>query len=164
MLKEKIGQNEHAMELTPKVAQGLDILIRDRDSAQRKFDEIRNRKMNAQIAQNLESENKSERFTLLEPPILPEKPFKPDRIKIFAIGFLLALGSAVGVAVLLDSIDKRIRGAEALTHVLGYQPLVVIPFLHIEEESARKRKDIREIIAALWNRSKSSWLNIFKTR
>jgi uncharacterized protein involved in exopolysaccharide biosynthesis len=156
MLKEKIGQNEHAMELTPKVAQGLDILIRDRDSAQRKFDELRNRKMNAQIAQNLESENKSERFTLLEPPVLPEKPYKPNRLQIITLGFLFALGSAVGVAMLLESLDKRIRGAEALAHVLGYRPLVVIPFLHIEEEKvSRKRINVREIVTALWNRSKS---------
>jgi polysaccharide chain length determinant protein (PEP-CTERM system associated) len=155
MLQDRIGQNEHAMEQTPRVAQGLDILIRDRDSAQRKFDELRNKKMNAQIAQNLESENKSERFTLLEPPIMPEKPFKPNRIKIFALGFLLALGSSLGAVMLLESLDKRIRGADALTHVLGCQPLVVIPFLHTEEEMARgKRKSVRGGIAALWNRTK----------
>jgi polysaccharide biosynthesis transport protein len=164
MLKEKIGQNEHAMELTPKVAQGLDILVRDRDSAQKKFDELRNRKMNAQIAQNLESENISERFSLLEPPVLPEKPFKPNRIQIFFIGLLLAAGSAVGAVMLLESIDKRIRGAEALTHVLGHRPLVVIPFLYTEEESVRKRINMQEIIAELRSRSKSLWLNIFKTR
>jgi polysaccharide biosynthesis transport protein len=156
MLRDKIGQNEHAMELTPKVAQGLDILIRDRDSAQKKFDELRNKKMNAQIAQNLESENMSERFILLEPPVLPEKPYKPNRLQIFAMGFLLALGSAVGVAMLLESFDKRIRGAEALAHVLGYRPLVVIPFLHIEGENRGGiRINVREIFAALWNRSKT---------
>jgi succinoglycan biosynthesis transport protein ExoP len=155
MLQDKIAQNEHAMELTPKVAQGLDILIRDRDSAQRKFDEIRNKKMNAQIAQNLESENKSERFTLLEPPVLPDKPFKPNRIKIIALGFLLALGSSVGAVMLLETLDKRIRGADALTHVLGCRPLVVIPFLYTEEEIERgKRMNVRGIIAELWNRSK----------
>jgi polysaccharide chain length determinant protein (PEP-CTERM system associated) len=154
MLKEKIGQNEHAMELTPKVAQGLDILVRDRDSAQRKFDELRNRKMNAQIAQNLESENISERFTLLEPPVLPEKPFKPNRIQILALGFLLAVGTALGVAMLLESIDKRIRGSEALAHVLGHRPLVVIPFMYTEEDKVRKRINIRELIAELRNRLK----------
>ena len=123
MLKEKIGQNEHAMELTPKVAQGLDILTRDRDSAQKKFDELRNKKMNAQIAQNLESENKAERFILLEPPVMPEKPFKPDRIKIFGLGFFLALASSIGVAMALELLDKRIRGVEAITLVLGRRPL-----------------------------------------
>ncbi|MBU1424364.1 MAG: lipopolysaccharide biosynthesis protein [Gammaproteobacteria bacterium] len=150
MLQDKISENEHAMVLTPRVAQGLDILIRDRDSAQRKFDELRNKKMNAQIAQNLESENKSERFTLLEPPILPEKPFKPNRKKIFALGLFLALASALGVVMLLESIDKRIRGAEALTHAMGFRPLVIIPYLPVEgEQGLYKNKNMREIIAML---------------
>lgn len=156
MLQKKISENEHAMELTPKVAQGLDILIRDRDSAQRKFDELRNKKMNAQIAQNLESENKSERFILLEPPILPEKPFKPNRMKILAVGILLAFASSIGAALFLESIDKRIYGVKELTHVLGCRPLVVIPFLKTEQEKVHKNKmNIREIIEALWLRWKS---------
>ncbi len=155
-LKEKIGQNEHAMELTPRVAQGLEILIRDRDSAQRKFDELRNKKMNAQIAQSLESENKSERFTLLEPPILPEKPFKPDRKKIFALGFALAIASSIAFVMLLESINKRVYGIDALTHVLGNRPLVVIPYLPIEEERGRNKiLAMRDFFTALWRRWKS---------
>ncbi|MDO8989446.1 MAG: lipopolysaccharide biosynthesis protein [Sideroxyarcus sp.] len=156
MLKDKIGQNEHAMELTPRVAQGLEILIRDRDSAQRKFDELRNKKMNAQIAQSLESENKSERFTLLEPPIMPEKPFKPDRKKIFALGFVFAIAAAIGFAMLLEMINKRVYGVDALTHILGKRPLVVIPYLPIEEEKGRnKLLAIRAVVKAFLYRWKS---------
>lgn len=146
MLISKITENERAMIQTPKVEQGLDMLIRDRDSAQRKYEEIHNKKMNAQIAQNLESENKSERFTLLEPPLLPEKPFKPNRAKIFVMGFFLAIVSSGGVIMILESIDKRVRGIEALTHVLGYRPLVVIPFIRLQEEEER-RKHILKLAA-----------------
>jgi polysaccharide biosynthesis transport protein len=157
MLQKKIAENEHAMEQTPRVAQSLEMLIRDRDSAQRKFDELRNKKMNAQIAQNLESENKSERFILLEPPIMPEKPLKPDRKRILALGLFLALASAVGAAIFLESLDKRIRGVEAFTHLLGYRPLVIIPYLHIEEESGRRKPtNLQEVIVALWRRFKPS--------
>lgn len=151
MLQDKINENEHAMVLTPRVAQGLEVLIRDRDSAQRKFDELRNKKMNAQISQSLESENKSERFSLLEPPILPEKPYKPNRLKILALGVLLAIASSVSVIVLLESIDKRIRGSEALAHVLGQRPLMVIPVLHSDESHGSKKvAGIRTVFAAIW--------------
>lgn len=157
MLQAKIGQNERAMEQTPSVAQNLDILIRDRDSAQKKFDEIRNKKMNAQIAQNLESENKSERFTLLEPPILPEKPFKPDRIKIIVLGFFLALGSSGGMLMALTAFDPRVRGVEALAHVLGYRPMAIIPYLVIEEEEASRKRMLKmAMIAALSTMSLAS--------
>jgi len=140
MLQSKISENEGAMIKTPKVEQGLDVLTRDRDAAQRKYEELRNKQINAQMAQNLESENKSERFTLLEPPVLPEKPFQPNRIKIFMVGLFLSIASSGGAIMALESIDKRIRGSDALTHVLGYQPLVVIPYIPIKEEGERRER------------------------
>ena len=158
MLRQKIDENEHAMELTPNVADRLAVLIGNRDSALHKYDEIRNKTMNAQIAQSLESENQSERFTLLEPPVRPEKPFKPNRMKILAIGFLLAVASAIGTVMLLESIDKRIYGVEAFSHVLGYRPLAVIPLLQTEEEVARKKqKHIWGIFLTIWPWLKSRW-------
>ena len=143
MLQGKISENERAMILTPKVGQDLDILIRDRDSAQRKFEEFRNKQMNAKIAENLESENKSGRFTVLEPPLLPEKSFKPDRKKIFLLGFFMALVSAIGAMMLLESTDKRIRGTEALTHALGHRPLAVLPYLPGPEDELRRKQVLK---------------------
>jgi uncharacterized protein involved in exopolysaccharide biosynthesis len=149
MLQTKMAQNEHAMEQTPRVAQGLEILIRDRDTAQKKYEELVGKKMSAKISQSLESENIAERFILLEPPILPEKPFKPDRVKILALGFFLAIALSFGAIMLLESIDKRIRGTEALTHVLGYRPLVVIPYIvNVEDVVRRKRFIKRALIIA----------------
>jgi succinoglycan biosynthesis transport protein ExoP len=148
MLQGKITENDRAMLETPKVGQGLDALVRDRDTAQRKYDEIRNKQMNAQITQNLESENKGGRFSVLEPPLLPEKPFKPNRMKILALGFFLAMVSSGGGIMVLESINKRIRGTEALTHVLGYRPLVVIPYFIVQEEVVRRQRMLKLLVAA----------------
>lgn len=140
MLRAKIDANEIAMTNSPKVEQGLEVLMRDRDSAQKKYEEIRNKQINAKIAENLESENKSGRFSVLEPPLLPEKPYKPDRVKILILGFLLALASAGGAMMFLESIDKRVRGIDALTHVLGYRPMVVIPYIPVQEDAVRSKR------------------------
>jgi succinoglycan biosynthesis transport protein ExoP len=58
----------------PQVERGLITLMRDHESAQKKYEEIRAKQMNAKINENLEGENKAERFSLLEPPALPDKP------------------------------------------------------------------------------------------
>jgi uncharacterized protein involved in exopolysaccharide biosynthesis len=140
MLQDKIVQNESAMIMTPKVGQGLDVLIRDRDAAQKKYEEILGKKMSAQISESLESENKSERFTLLEPPIPPQKPFKPDRVKIIALGFFLSIAASAGMLMAMVTFDNQVRGVDALAHILGYRPLAVIPYLVIQEEEARKKR------------------------
>lgn len=139
-LESKISENELAMVLTPKAAQGLDVLIRDRDSVQKKYEELRSKQITAQISESLENENKSERFILLEPPIMPEKAFKPNRVKIVALGFFLAIASSVGMLLMMASFDSKIRGVDALEHVLGQRPLVVIPYLIIQEEWSRKKR------------------------
>jgi polysaccharide chain length determinant protein (PEP-CTERM system associated) len=149
MLQSKIAQNESAMIQTPKVGQELDVLIRDRDVALKKFEEFRSKRMNAKIAENLESENKSGNFSVLEPPVLPEKPFKPNRVKILLIGFFLALASAAGVVTGLELINQRIRGTEALTHVAGSRPLAVIPYISVEEDDIRRKHMIRMLKQAI---------------
>ena len=142
-LQAKIDQNESAMLLTSKVEQSLDTLIRDRDNAQKRYEDMHSKQINAQIAERMENENKSDRFTLLEPPIKPDNIYKPNRVKIIAIGFLLAIASSGGALVLMASFDPQIRGADALSHVLGHRPLVVIPYLFIQEEKVRRRHTIR---------------------
>jgi succinoglycan biosynthesis transport protein ExoP len=139
-LQKTIAENEGAMIQTPKVEQSLDELIRERDSAQKKYEEILNKKMNAQIAQSMESENMSEHFSLLEPPLLPEKPVKPNRLKIILFGFILALFSSGGTVMALESIEKRVRGTELLSSVLGARPLVVIPYIIVQAEEDRRKK------------------------
>lgn len=140
MLQGKIAQNENAMVQTPKVAQGLEALVRDRDNARKKYEEILGKKMNAQIAQNMESENRFERLSVLEEPQLPERPYKPNRLKMLVLGLLIATVSSVSAVMLLESIDKRIRGTEVFTHALGFRPLVVIPYIpNLEEEEQEKR-------------------------
>jgi polysaccharide biosynthesis transport protein len=142
-LQEKLDQNESAMTQASKVEQSLDALIRDRDNAQKRYDDIHTKQVNAQIDQSLENENRSERFTLLEPPIKPDRIFKPHRVKIIALGFFLAIASSVGTLVMMASFDSQIRGADALAHVLGYRPLVVVPYLFIQEEMVRRKRQIK---------------------
>ncbi|MGA7749955.1 MAG: hypothetical protein WCA63_07375, partial [Gallionella sp.] len=142
-LQAKLDQNERAMALTSKVEQKLDALIRDRDDAQKRYEEIHTKQVNAQISQSLENENRSERFILLEPPIKPDTIFKPNRVKIIALGFFFAIASSVGALVMMASFDPQVRGADALAHVLGYRPLVVIPYLFIQEEIVRRNRMIK---------------------
>lgn len=148
-LKIQLAQNAQAVAKAPRVKQELDMLTRDRDNAQRKYEEIYGKSANAQITANLESENISGRFTLIEPPVQPDESYKPNRPKIFLIGFFLAIAAPGALVMALATFDGQIRGANALSHVLGYQPLVVIPYLYIQEEELRFKRNIKRVIILL---------------
>lgn len=150
ILQDRIAQNKAAIFQAPEVAQGLAVLTSQRDSAQKRYEDILSKLQSAQMAEKLKAENKSDRFVLLEPPVLPDKPFKPNPAKIMVMGFFLAIASSGGMLMAMMSLDRQIRSADALEHVLGNRPLAVIPYLVLkEEEVSRKRKIKIAIIASI---------------
>lgn len=135
----KVVRFEKDIIKTPLVEQGLSSLLRDHQSAKRKYEEIQAKQLSAQIAENLEGENKSERFTLIDPPILADKPIKPNRLKILMLGIFLAFAAAVGVVFLLEMLNQRIRGKGALAAILGENPLAEIPYITTSNEQLEQK-------------------------
>jgi len=133
-LRSAIAQQRSLVTRAPQVERDLAVLQRDHDAARIKYEDLRSKQMSAQIAQNLEGGQRGQRFTLLEPPLMPEYPIKPERRKIVALGFLLALVASAGVAVLLEAIFARVRGVSALTVLTGQRPMVVVPYITTSTE------------------------------
>jgi len=132
----------------PQVERGLVTLMRDHDNARKKYEEIRNKEMGAKITESLEQENKAERFVLLEPPLLPEKPVKPNRKKIVALGLVLAPAAGGGLVMLLEMLNQRVRGVGALESVLGRRVLVAVPYIQTKADKARRKRLVSLLIGA----------------
>jgi len=128
-LRNTVGQLRSQVTRAPLVERDLAALQRDHDAARAQYEDLRSKQLSAQIVQNLEGEQQGERFTLLEPPLIPEYPIKPNRRKIVALGFFLALAAGVGIAVLLEVVFARVRGVNALTALTSQRPMVVIPYI-----------------------------------
>lgn len=139
-LRGKLGAYERQIVQSPQTERGLITLMRDHENAQKKYEEIRAKQMSARISENLEQGNKAERFILLEPPLMPDKPIKPNRKKMIALGFVLALVGSGGLVMLLENLNQRVRGAEALSAIVRRRVLVTIPAIATQTELARKRK------------------------
>jgi capsular polysaccharide biosynthesis protein len=95
----------------------------------RKYREIQAQLDEANRAETLESEQKGERFTLLEPPRLPTQPVSPNRPFIFFIGLIFAIAASAGLVITLETIDTTIRGSKDVVAILGAPPLATIPTL-----------------------------------
>ncbi|HKR46485.1 MAG TPA: hypothetical protein VJU59_43630 [Paraburkholderia sp.] len=142
----KITSLEASLTQAPNVEREYRVLARDLDNAQLKYAEVRQKQMEAKVSQNLEVERKSERFTLIEPPLVPEEPVSPNRKAILALGFLLALGAAAGIVFLLESLDSSVRSRRDLENLLTVPPLAVVPWMDTPQD--RKRRVQRHRLAA----------------
>lgn len=114
---------------TPEVEREYLELARDLDSSRGRFRELRDKQMQAQVAEQLERGRKAERFTLIEPPIFPEKPFRPNRAVIVMMGFVLALVGSIGSAALREAIDQTVHSARDVTRVMQVPVLARLPAL-----------------------------------
>ncbi len=115
-------------------------LTRDRDTSGQKYQDIRSRLLEAKVSEGLEVQRKGERFSLIDPPSLPEKPDKPNRSAIVLLGFILALAGGLGSGAAAESLDHSIRTPEQLARLTQLFPLAVIPFMPNEQDLSRALK------------------------
>ena len=137
------------MTQSPQVEKGLSTLMRDYDNAKSKYEEVKSKQLNAKIAENLEQENKAERFSLLEPPTFPESPIRPNRMKIVALGLVGALAGALALAALLEVLEGKLRGLDAVTAAINMRPIVVVPYIYTQHELKRKKSTTRYVLLAI---------------
>lgn len=147
-LEEKVSEYEKRLQQTPEVERNYLVLTRDYDNSVKRYQELKEKQSDAQVGEELEKERKGERFSLIDPPQLPEKPVKPNRPAIIIMGFLLSMASGVGFAAVAESTDTSVRSARGVMAALETPPLSIIPYLQNSEDVARVVKIKRIIIAA----------------
>ena len=128
------------LERTPEIEPDYLVLTRDRDTSGQKYQDIRSRLLEAKVSEGLEIQRKGERFSLIDPPSLPEKPDKPNRPAIVLLGFILALAGGIGSGAAAESLDHSIRTPEQLAQLTQFFPLAVVPFMPNEEDLSRAVK------------------------
>ena len=145
-LQQKIQELQESIDKTPLVEKDYYDLARRRSTSLNKYAEMESKYRAAKLAQTLEEEQKGEKFTLIEPPIAPEKPEKPNRKKIAVMGMGLGLGVGLGLVVLLELMNEVIRGAKALERHTGMQAIVVIPYIETPLDRALRSRRKKLII------------------
>lgn len=137
--KQKVTEIERIIIQIPQVERGLSVLNRTYGDILEKFNVLESKQAQAQLSQNLEEDKKAERFILLEPPIIPTEPIRPDRLKIMGIGSFLAFAVGAGLVVLIELLDQRIRSASDLEAILKHPPIASIPYIVTAAETGKRR-------------------------
>jgi len=146
-LAAKLEKYEQGLLKAPQVERQYLEITREYDNTLLKFREVKAKQMEADMAQAMEKDRKAERFSLIEPPIFPEEPFKPNRKAIVFLGFILSLGLAVGFAIVKEALSSVVYGSRAIMAITGAQPLVVIPFIENADDIAAKKKQKIKILS-----------------
>ena len=90
-------------------------------------EELSRKEAIARLGQSLETEQKAERFVMIEPPSLPPAPIKPNRPAIVLIGLVVAIGAGLGMVGSAEAFDDAVYSPKEITQMFGEAPLAVIP-------------------------------------
>jgi uncharacterized protein involved in exopolysaccharide biosynthesis len=149
-IRNKMSQIEGRVVQSAQTEGELGTLTRDYDNAKAAYAELKTKQDNAKIANNIEMENKGERFVISEAPILPTAPIKPNRKMLVIAGLFAAIFASIGSAILLEMFDGRIRGVDALAAIMKMQPIATIPYIsNPREEAEKKRLLISKLVGAV---------------
>ena len=140
VVRARIAEIGRRQLVAPEIEKNYSALQRDLGGEQLKYNEVRQKLLEAQLAQNLETERKGERFTLIEPPLAPQEPVEPNRPAIMLLGLVFAAAGALGLMLLLETLDTRIRDRRQLLALLSVPPLAVIPLQELDEERAARHR------------------------
>ena len=133
-LKLRLSDYKGRIVTSPQVESEYKALIMERNNTQAKYDDLMRKFMEARVSQGLEKEQKGERFTIIDPARLPEKPFKPNRLAIMLIGLVLGLGAGVGTAAFKEYSDTSVSNAGMLLLATAFPVLASIPVIVIQKE------------------------------
>ena len=148
-LKQQIELYQQRVENTPKREQQLISLNRDHANIQESYNSLLARRLEAELAVNMERKQKGEQFRIVDHARLPEKPIKPDMRKIFMVfcGAGLALGA--GIAFGLEYLKNNYASPEEINADLDLPVLATIPPIFNQKDySSRRWNNIGSIACA----------------
>ena len=126
-LKSEIKEYERRVEITPKVEQQLKELSRGYEVTQKEYQSLLDKKLQAELAANMERKQKGERFKVLDQAKIPERPFKPNRQKIILFGVFLGMAIGGGLVGLVEYLDHSFYKIEDLEQFTSISVIACIP-------------------------------------
>lgn len=131
---------EQDLMMSPMVEMRFNQLSREYKAALNRINNVQAKLNAAEMSDKLESSKSAERFTLVEPPLVPGSSKAPNKKQILLLGLLAAVGLGFAVSYLFESFDRSVFNNRVMAKITGVQPLSVIPYMGtVSEAEDRKR-------------------------
>jgi len=125
---------QSAMAQAPLVEQRIAQEQQKLDLLNSQYESVSTRLMQAQGSARAESEQKGERLSVVDPPVVPDEPISPNRPLLIAGGLAAGIGAGLLLAFAAELFFRPIRDAADIRAVTGAMPLVSIPTIDAESQ------------------------------
>ena len=139
-LKGVMAQYEKWVEAAPVREAEWSSLTREYGELKRHYDYLVSQDLQASSMLNLERRQKGSQFKIEDSARFPEKPIKPNFIKIMALSILLSSGFAIGVVFIAAFLDQSFRQTAEIEGYLGVPVVSVISYIETPHEKILEKR------------------------
>jgi polysaccharide biosynthesis transport protein len=133
-LQEEIDFHSSKLEREPIFEQQMTGLLRDYDSLRGHYNSLLDKKLNAEMATELDSKQEGERFVILDAAPVPDAPAGPNRPLLISVGVVLGLLAGFGMAVAVEMADESVRNEREAESIIGKGVLAGIPRIFTRQQ------------------------------
>ncbi len=126
-LKADIAEYEQRIENTPRRAAELDHLDQQYKNLNEAIRTLQLKQVEAEIGKTIETNNKGERFRVVESAEIPTSPISPNRPVWFIAGTLLGMMLGLGLLVVREMSDRSFHSVMDVQNSLGLPVLAAVP-------------------------------------
>ena len=148
-LRAKVANLQDRLQTGPEVELTYGALNRDVTTARRLYEELNNKRTDAEVKAAAIKIGTADQFTLISAPQVPTAPTKPPRIGIALIGLICATFLAFMIALAAMALDSTVRGTHDVVALLNLSPIAVVPRIRNKEFDRRRRQQLVALAATM---------------
>ncbi|MET0251551.1 MAG: lipopolysaccharide biosynthesis protein [Novosphingobium sp.] len=134
----EIGEIEHRAAQAPQAAYELNMIEREYDNIKRQYESLREKQLDAQTTANLQTEDKGERFSVVDEPSMPHESQARKPLILLLAGLIAGTGAGVVLIVAFEMLMGTIHGETSLARITNAPPMGVLPPLHASTDGTQR--------------------------
>jgi succinoglycan biosynthesis transport protein ExoP len=136
----KINQYQARLNMAPVMEQQYADITRDYEQSKTDYESLLAKKNQSEMSTDLEKTQQGEHFRMLDPPNLPVRPYKPNRLLLCAAGLAVGLVFGAGFAIGQEKLSGKIYSEREIKKLVPFDVIAEIPQIEsLQEQSSSRR-------------------------
>ncbi len=136
----KINQYQARLNMAPVMGQQFADITRDYDQSKTDYESLLAKKNQSAMSTDLEKTQQGEHFRMLDPPNLPVRPYKPNRLQLCGLGLAVGLVLGGGFAFGREILSGKIYSEREIKKLVPIDVIAEIPPIeNLQEQSSHRR-------------------------
>ena len=139
-LQAKVAEYQSRLNMAPVMEQQFADITRDYEQSKADYDSLLAKKNQSEMATDLEKTQQGEHFRKLDPPNLPTKPYKPNRLQLCGLGLIAGFVMGGAAAFGREKLGGKMYSEREIKKVVPFEVLAEIPPIETPVEQLARRR------------------------